>query len=320
MASGKRQRIGSPRKAKRRAGTSDDCVHTHPIPPSEIQRYSVERDPDAEKDVAIYVEWQARPEKVQHVERIKSEYVMGVEYEMWDVTTDKQRWWVISNLTNLYSQAHFPSLDYTLSFHIGLMLRLQSKQQRLVEEAAPFDEIYRRREQAEELLDGAREAEEYQAVGMQLRECLVSLVMAMQRRVELPEGVTRPNAADFRGWSNVLMDRLCPGESNKELRSYLKNIAEKTWQLVNWITHDRNANQAATSIALHSCDIVFGHFIQMLTRDRTDHRETCPRCSSRRIRQHFDRAIGADGDYYATCGECDWSNHPQGSARHENAS
>lgn len=49
---------------------------------------------------------------------------MGDPYEMWDVTTDQDRWWVITNPTNLYSQQHFPSLDYTLSFHIGLMARV----------------------------------------------------------------------------------------------------------------------------------------------------------------------------------------------------
>ncbi len=79
---------------------------------------------------------------------VKTEYVMGTAYEIWDVTTDKDRWWVITNLTNLYSQQHFPSLDYTLSFHIGLMMRLRSRDGGGSDDPDPFDEVMRRQEQA----------------------------------------------------------------------------------------------------------------------------------------------------------------------------
>ncbi len=55
--------------------------------------------------------WYRRSEQVKHVERVKTEHVMGERYEIWDVTTDKGRWWVLTNVTNLYSQTLFPSLD-----------------------------------------------------------------------------------------------------------------------------------------------------------------------------------------------------------------
>src|SRR3546814_16380702 len=64
-------------------------------------------------------------EFVQHAEKIKTERVMGTDYSVWDVHTNLNRWWVITNPTNLYSQVLMPSLDYTLSFHIGLMARVQ---------------------------------------------------------------------------------------------------------------------------------------------------------------------------------------------------
>jgi hypothetical protein len=127
---------------------TDDCIIAHPIPPAEVGRYSVIRDPDAEQDIANYVHGQAADETVQHVEKVKTEYIMGDAYEIWDVTTDKDRWWVITNLTNLYSQKHFPSLDYTLSFHIGLMMRLRSREGGSYGESDPFDEVMRRQEQA----------------------------------------------------------------------------------------------------------------------------------------------------------------------------
>ena len=173
---------------------ADQCVvHDHPVPPEEVGRYSVERDPAAEQDIANYVHGQAPDKSVQHVERVKAEYIMGDAYEIWDVTTDKNRWWVITNFTNLYLQKYFPSLDYTLSFHVGLMMRLRSRPQGAdSSDPDPFDEVFRRQEQAKHRYDRAIEAEDYQAVGMQLRECLISLVGVMRRRVELRGGIDVP--------------------------------------------------------------------------------------------------------------------------------
>ena len=111
-------------------------------------------------------------------------------------------------------------------------------------------------------------------------------------------------------WSSLLMDELCRGSHNKELRQYLKGIAKDTWQLVNWLTHDRSANKTASSIAIHGCDTIVGHFVQILERVGTDHTEQCPLCNSRKIRTHFDPSIQPDGDYYMTCAVCEWNSRP----------
>jgi len=291
---------------------SENCVvHDHPVPPEELGRYSIDRDPYSEADIASYVEGQAPDEEVRHVERIKSEIVLGDVYEMWDVTTDMGRWWVITNLTNLYSQKHFPSLDYTLSFHIGLMMRLKSRPDNAgADDPSPFDEVLRREEQASDRHDRAVEAEDYQAVGMLLREALVSLLGALRRRTEIPEDIERPQDANFIAWTDVLMNQLCPGSSNKNLRQHLKSGAKESWQLVNWLTHSRNANKTASSIAIHSCQTVIGHSIQILEKSRVDKTEQCPICKSRNIRSHFDISIGDDGEYFSSCGVCDWTDHP----------
>jgi hypothetical protein len=78
------------------------------LPEEFVGRYSPDRDTASEKDIARYVEIEARDETVKHVELIKTEFVLGDKYEIWDVVTDKNRWWVVTNLTNLYSQKHFP--------------------------------------------------------------------------------------------------------------------------------------------------------------------------------------------------------------------
>lgn len=298
---------------KKEAPEQNECViHTHPVPPDELGRYNVDGDPHSEMDIASYVEIEAPDENVQHVEKIKREIVLGDAYDIWEVTTDKDRWWVITNLTNLYSQKHFPSLDYTLSFHIGLMMRIGSRTDSVDgSDPSPFDEVLRRGEQASVKHDNAVEAEDYQAVGMLLRESLISLVGALRRRTEILDDVDRPQDSNFIGWTEVLTNQLCAGGTNKELRRHLKNIAKETWQLVNWLTHARNANKTASSITIHSCQTVIGHFIQILQRDRTDKTDECPICKSRNVRTHFDISIQPDGDYYMSCAICDWTNHPE---------
>jgi hypothetical protein len=292
--------------------TPDDCVlPPPPLPAEDLARYSPNRDPDSEQDIARYVEIESHDEEtVQNVELIKTEIIGGVKYQIWDVITDKDRWWVIDNATNLYSQKSFPSLDYTLSFHVGLMMRVRSQSSGAdPTEPSPFDEVLRRAQQAEDLYDRAVEAEDFQAVGHQLRECLLSLLPAMRRRVTVADDIDQPKEGDFINWYHVLMDVLCPGDSNKELRQYLKHTAKDTWQLVGWLLHDRDANKTAASIASQACATVVGHSVQLLERHTRDFTETCPICKSRDIRSHFDPFLGEDGDYYYTCGSCRWSSH-----------
>lgn len=290
----------------------DDCIFPElEVPAAQLERYSVERDPHVEREIAQYVEMEADAEAVEHVEKVKNEIVLGDLYELWDVTTNKGRWWVITNPTNLYSQKYFPSLDYTLSFHIGLGMRLRSRPAGPENnDPSPFDDVFRRQEQAKSRFDRAVEAEDFQAVGMQLRECLISLIAAVRRRVDVSSIPERPQDANFVAWSALLMDQFCGGSSNKELRQYLKNSAKDTWQLVNWLTHDRDASKIACSIAICGSDTVVGHFLQILELKETEAMQSCPRCKSRQIRSHFDPALGTDGEYYSTCAICKWSSHP----------
>jgi hypothetical protein len=290
-----------------------DCTFPpdHPLPADQLGRCSPERDYHAEKDIADYVLSQARDETVQNVERVKTEYVMGAPYKIWDVTTDKDRWWVLTNPTNLYAQRHFPSLDYTLSFHVGLMMRVASRSGRSGEpEPTPFDEVFRRQGQASNLLERAVESVDFQAVGMQLRECLISLIAAIRRRVEVGTAEDHPKDADVVGWNTLLLGQLCPGEKNEELRRYLKAVTEKAWPLVNWLTHHRNANKTAALIAADAVDAIVKHYVSLLSRERTDRTDQCPRCASRNVRTFFDIVIEPDGAYFEECGECSWNSHP----------
>ena len=115
-----------------------------------------------EADILGYVEWQLskgaeRPTHVKHLEKVKTESVYGKRYDVWDVHTTDGRWWVVTNPTNLYPQEEMPSLDYVLSFHIGVMLRVAARDARKAEtpHAARFADTWRRWEQAAEALECA---------------------------------------------------------------------------------------------------------------------------------------------------------------------
>lgn len=292
-----------------------DCTlpPDQPLPADQLGRYSPERDYNAEREIADYVETQAHhdDETVQHAERVKVEYVMGIPYEAWDVTTDKDRYWVFTNMTMLYSQEHFPSLDYTLSFHIGLMARIRSREEKFgADFVTPFDEVLRRLSQAEDDLDRAVEVVDFQGVGMELRECMISLMAAARRRTELPEGTEEPQAANVKAWSELLFNHYCPGSSNDKMRGYLKATTDKAWDLVNHLTHHRNANRTGALIAKRAVDTIVVHMANILTRDLWERTEQCPRCESRSVRTFYDPEISPDGGHFEACGECDWNSHP----------
>jgi hypothetical protein len=191
------------------------------------------------------------------------------------------------------------------------MMRVASKEERAGEAVpTPFDEVFRRQNQAADLLDRAVEAVEYQGVGMQLREAMIYLVAAVRRRIELSSELERPQDANVIAWSGLLFGHFCPGAKNKELRQYLKATTERAWQLVNWLTHHRNANKTAALIAKHAVDGIVTHMAHLLSRERHDRTHECPRCGSRDLRTFFDIAIGTDGGYFENCYGCSWTNHP----------
>src|SRR6266581_7956447 len=122
----KKRRSRAPARAK---GPTDDCVFPPPIAAKDLPRLVLPRNDDEVRKIAEYVEWQAKGETVEHAEKISTEHVMGRKHECWDVRTDKERYWVITSPTNLYSQTLMPSLDYTLSFHIGLTARVATRRE-----------------------------------------------------------------------------------------------------------------------------------------------------------------------------------------------
>ncbi len=133
---------------------------------------SMETPEHERREIEEYLRSQSGPDfEVEHVEKLTSEYVLGREYSVWDAHTNEGRWWVITNPTNLYSQDLIKSMDIALSFHVGLMTRMMGSDSRnLMNRDRRVRELMRRLDVASESLDRAKEVEDFQAVGMRLRE------------------------------------------------------------------------------------------------------------------------------------------------------
>lgn len=129
---------------------------------------------------------------VEHVEKLTSEYVHGQQYDVWDAHTNEGRWWVITPFTNLYSQEQIRSMDVALSFHIGLTSRVLSRGSVNPDENPRMWvlDVVRRLETARDNLDRAKEVEDVQAVGMRLRETLLTLMERLRGlELEVPPDV-----------------------------------------------------------------------------------------------------------------------------------
>ena len=230
----KRRRDKARKVGKKRVlvSTSEDTIP--PPPAKHILGSFTLANPTSKRAVSDYVETQARDEKVLHAEKIKSEHLFGRDYDCWDVHTNKDRYWVITSPTNLYSQRYFPSLDFTLSFHIGLSARIMERSRGAPDDAQRSAPDYNRPKTTKGLgrcILGAVKCD----------ECLIQLVRSLAKPEMVPPGedVTARCRTLFRGRINRSRRRLVV---IWRVRGHLKATAKSSWDLAQWLTH---ANSAA---------------------------------------------------------------------------
>ena len=259
----------------------------------ELERRAIEDYLQAQSDSGL---------EIEHVEKLASEYVLGGQYDVWDAHTNEGRWWVITNPTNLYSQQHIKSMDVALSFHIGLMMRV-SALHNLTSAAtrqgwAP--DVLRRLDLAASELERAGEVEDYQAIGMRLREALLSLASALSHLDGLQSPTDDlPKAGDFKAWAHLAAGALGAGSESDHLRTYLRTTSEKTWGHVNWLTHARHASEVDARFALSATSQIIEAFILAIERWRLGRPRRCSVCGSYRLRIDFD-----DGRWNTVCSVC----------------
>jgi hypothetical protein len=250
---------------------------------------------------------------ISHLEKVATQTVLGTKHDIWDVHSSEGRWWVITELTNLYSQDQYPSMDETLSFHVGLMLRMMSREDNMpsvgTEEVRRLSGTWRRFEQSADALDAAEEAEDFQAVGMRLRETLLTFISEATSEDMVSQGTEAPKAADFIHWSELLAKHICPGQSKAKLRSYVGSTLAELWRYVNWLTHARNATQFDAELARDMVNDDIGLVAKILIRSEKRVQGRCPQCGSYKLYSDYRRELLEAGEEHVSvtiCEACDW--------------
>lgn len=304
---------------------NDACIIPPKLPFDVLQGLILNRDPLGEQDVRAYVTSQSQGEQVVHLERMKTEYVFSRRYEVWDVHLERSRWWVISSPTNLYPQDLFPSLDYTLSLHIGVTARAMAAEH---SDATPTEEIrvggaFQRWEQAYDALARADEAEEFQAVGNHCRMALLELSQELGSAMMVPAGQPAPRGDDFVAWLDLIADTIARGESAQRVRTYLKAISRGAWQLVGWLTHAKNASRHDGRLVTEATLHVIQAFGAAVLRFELGTPDRCGQCGSYRLREIDRQELDGRQGYAVLCEKCGatavWKAPRQASDTQQNA-
>jgi hypothetical protein len=209
-------------------------------------------------------------------------------------------------VVHLYSQYYFPSLDYTLSFHVGVMARIMARQRGAPDDAqkSRLTPVWRRWEQAAETLDSAEEAEDFQAVGMKCRECLIQLARSLAKPEMVPEGKEAPQRNNFNEWAELIANAVAHGGSAERIRGHMKTIAKSAWELVGWLTHANNATRQDAIFVVDATHTVMDAFGRAAIRHESGVPERCPKCASYNLDVGFNPELPRPSIY--ECEECGW--------------
>ena len=297
----------------------NDCIIPPELPKTELRNLVFSQSEHEVQEIVDYIEWQCNKKReteleeygntsleeelVQHAEKIKTERVIGTDYSVWDVHTNISRWWVITNPTNLYSQTLMPSLDYTLSFHIGLMARVRAQR-----EIAGGDELHeflsttqRKIYQAQLAFDEADEIEDFQAIGLQCREAMTSFTKEVIAAGLFSDIYSPPKKSDFVAWSDHIIGAKAAGGSAEYVRGYLKAICQKGWNLANWLTHAKNATRSDAELCLSATEHLIQELITLAVKSFARSPEQCGRCGSFKIKVTW---RPEEEEYLALCEMC----------------
>jgi hypothetical protein len=235
--------------------------------------------------VTNYMRSQAPDLTVTFLQKVYSENVLHVRHDVWDVHTDKDRWWVVTSPMNLYSQEQFPNLDLALTFHVGLCLRIpRSESQKLSElSVEPFAETTRCLSEAFDALRQAEEVADNQAIGVRCREALLAFVGAAVHVCPWTSDEPEPKKADFKAWAEHICTEVLRGPTNENRRHLCRTLLNEAWRFSNWLTHakgthwhDAEAGCAVTESAVMLC-------VSAVILKLRGVPESCPACGSHRL-------------------------------------
>jgi hypothetical protein len=250
---------------------------------------------------------------VTFLQKVYSESIIGHRHDVWDVHASNGRWWVITNPTNLYSQAQFPNLDLAVTFHMGLCLRIPRTQQQRKSDrnVRPFGAVFTKLRESSDALGQAQNVADYQAIGMRSREALLAFVEAAQDVAEWTNEAA-PKRADFCAWSELICNVALAGASQKERRHLFKSLLADAWVFANWLTHAQSATWHDAEAAHATTEHVIGLASSLLIRQIRSVPEQCPECDSPHLfpEEGWRKDLPEIAWECPVCGDCGWAGMP----------
>jgi hypothetical protein len=265
-------------------------------------------------NITAYMRSQAPDLTVEFLQKVYSENVLSARHDVWDLHTNKDRWWVITSPTNLYSQEQFPNMDLALTFHVGLCLRIpRSEKQRLSDiPAEAFVECLRNLQEASDALAQAQEVADYQSIGVRCREALLAFIAAAQILIPWADTSAPPQKANFKAWNDHIGTVVLGGESHKERRHLFKALTEGAWQFSNWLTHTKSSKWHDAEAAISATENAMGLCISAVIRHVRGVPEQCPACGSHRLSPERGFHVDFPDIQWErpTCDKCRWTGEP----------
>ncbi|MBV6898266.1 hypothetical protein [Xanthomonas euvesicatoria] len=268
---------------------------------------------DERQFVEDYYLGQSPDATITFLQKVYSENVIGHRHDVWDVHASDGRWWVITNPTNLYSQAQFPNMDYAVTFHMGLCLRIPRTEQQLQSDfdIKPFAATLNQISQIGDALRQAQNINDYQSVGVRCREALLSFIAAAQ---DIAEWATQdaPKRADFRAWTEIICNEMLSGRDQKERRHLIKTLLVECWTYSNWLTHAKSSSWHDAEMAQSTVESTIGICVSTIIRYIRMVPDACPQCSSPHLSPEAGVRVDAPDALWErpVCEDCGWSGTP----------
>ena len=261
-------------------------------------------DPSANEINSIrnYVEIEDSGCVVTQIQRVAKTKIMGVPHEVWDVWTTERRWWVITNLTNLYNQEQWPSYNMALTYHVGLRVVLSERSRKDIPEdnRSLVPVAWRKYNQAIDTFNASDEAEGFQAVGIHCREALISLAHHFAEMGVGHDLETKPKRASFKEWATLAGEHFATGR----LRAYLKSISDHSWDLSVSLQHYSEATSWDAEIVLDATAHLISSFSMAMHRHETGPPERCQSCGSYRVAEDHQRVGESEWEWWSVCSSC----------------
>lgn len=271
--------------------------------------------PEERQAIIDYMNWQAPDLTVEFLQKVYAENVLSHQHVVWDVHTNVDRWWVITNPTNLYSQEQFPNMDLAVTFHIGLCLRMPHSQKAKLSELPiePLAACFRHIAEASDALTSAQEVSDFQAVGVRCREALLAFTSAAQVIVPWSgDDTSKPKQADFKAWADHICATCLGGKTHEHRRHLLKTLLDEAWRFSNWLTHAKASTWHDAEAATTTVEHALGLAASLVIRDLRGVPDACPACGSTRLfPQRGFHSSDPDVEWERpTCNKCGWAGDP----------